>query len=232
MSNGQNNNNSTALVLVLTFITLIVNLIMGMLPFVSPLERTIIFIALGLFILGCFYYVWRGNELSKLLAIGLLLIGIFTLGRGIIEIPDRVFNVGNIPTSPSPSYLAPKGTDEQDKQAFEQGMRFYESGEYQQACNKFREAINRQPNFFDAYKYLGLAYQKMEDYDNAKEPLKIAFSMNSEQIRQIIADVYYLSGQRWLRRGDKDRARRDQVYLQDYDTVLAEKLATEIQLVK
>ena len=50
--------------------------------------------------------------------------------------------------------------------AYNLGVVFYTKGDYQQALNKFRQAINIDNNL-DAYLYTGMTYERLGDKENA-----------------------------------------------------------------
>lgn len=189
-------------------------------------KRIMFLIFFGLVVVLCATFIWRTGVFPKSLSVLFLVLGLAPLAFGFYSYvlfpppppPPGGPQVG--PIQPSPEVLA--------QQEFAQGMRFYDSGEYQQACEKFNKAIDGRPNFFDAYKYLGLSYKALGDYDAAKVPLKEAYKLNSDAIRTEIADVYTRSIKRWNERGYKDKALRELMFLRDYDPEGAKRLAREL----
>ncbi|MGB2752328.1 MAG: tetratricopeptide repeat protein [Pyrinomonadaceae bacterium] len=58
------------------------------------------------------------------------------------------------------------------------GVKKYNSGEYEQAAEYFKQAVARYSDSYFAYWYLGMAYYNLQRYDQAIEALKQAIALN------------------------------------------------------
>jgi Tetratricopeptide repeat len=128
---------------------------------------------------------------------------------------------GSTPT-PGPTAMAVADAARQ----LEAGMSLFRQGQYRQAVEKFKEAARGEDVRFEANVYMGQCYLKLQDYKAAKEPLHAAYGIKADdEIKRLLAHAYYSSGVECLNHRDKHGAVREQEFLKDYDSGMAEKLA-------
>jgi hypothetical protein len=238
-SRSQNDNNAVMAyaAVVVAFLTLIAQVWAALYPLlndqVPSVNRLLFLIFFSVLIIMCTIFIWRTGVFPKSLSVLILVLGLAPLIFGFYSYglsPRQPPGGQGLQAGQTPPNLGPvtPPSEALAQQEFTQGMRFYGSGEYRQACEKFNNAIARRADFFDAYKYLGLSYKAMGEYEEAKVPLKEAYKLNSDAIRKDLADVYILSIRRWKERGYKDKALREIMFLRDYDPPAAQKLMTEL----
>lgn len=66
---------------------------------------------------------------------------------------------------------------------FEQGMAFFNRGSYEEAIARFQKATEHDPNFAQAYLYLGRSYVNLKRWRQAVPPLRTAYRLAPDQIR-------------------------------------------------
>lgn len=64
--------------------------------------------------------------------------------------------------------------------SFERGNRFYNKGEYLQAINEYKKAIEEHEGVESSYYNMGIAYIKLKDYDRAISCSKKAISFSKQ----------------------------------------------------
>lgn len=57
--------------------------------------------------------------------------------------------------------LEKKDIDPTAKAYFDMGLKFYNRGKFMEATEQWRLAVSKDPAFVDAFKYLGMAYEKL-----------------------------------------------------------------------
>lgn len=240
MSSQSQNDTNTVMAyaaVVIAFLTLIAQVWAALYPLLNDQapsgNRLLFLIFFSVLIITCTIFIWRTGVFPKSLSVLILALGLAPLifgfySYGVTPSPPPGGQGPLVGQTPPDQSSATPPSEALAQQEFEQGMRFYGSREYGQACEKFKNAIARRSNFFDAYKYLGLSYKAMGEYEEAKVPLKEAYKLNSEAIRKDLADVYSLSIMRWKERGYKDKALRELMFLREYDPPRAERLLMEL----
>ncbi|MDP8263150.1 MAG: tetratricopeptide repeat protein [Candidatus Ancaeobacter aquaticus] len=83
---------------------------------------------------------------------------------------------------------------------YNQGVELYDRGDYQDAIEKYRKALELNPDYFDAYRGLGLVYIKLKQYDDAFKSFLIAYELSPED-----PEVNYCLGVCYPIMGDKDK---------------------------
>jgi tetratricopeptide (TPR) repeat protein len=79
------------------------------------------------------------------------------------------------------------------KKLYDDGIKLYNSQNYQGAINKFAEAIVQSPNFPDAYFYKGYSHYNLNQYDQAVQDLTTALSQgykNRFEIYRVRGYIY------------------------------------------
>ncbi len=86
------------------------------------------------------------------------------------------------------------------------GMSLFNLGEYKAAAERFEKATKEDPNFANAYLYLGRSYLNMSDYSRAIGPLRTAYRLSPEEVKKQVLDLLLdaLFGASKLE-GNKDR---------------------------
>jgi tetratricopeptide (TPR) repeat protein len=161
-----------------------------------------------------------GVQLGKVLAAILIFAGLLSAYIGAQPLLAR-----NPPGDPN------ENADTVDPaQQFAAGVALFQQGQYRQAIDKFKEAARDQSKQFDANAYMGQCYLKLREYKAAKEPLHAAYGLKAnDEIKHLLAQAYYSSGVEYLNNRDKHGAVREQEFLKDYDSGMAEKLADLIE---
>jgi tetratricopeptide (TPR) repeat protein len=77
--------------------------------------------------------------------------------------------------------------------AFEQGLHLFQRGQYAEAIPLLQEATQRDPNFGQAYLYLGRSYLNLAQWSNAIPVLRTAFRLAPEaskhEVTQLLVDA-------------------------------------------
>jgi tetratricopeptide (TPR) repeat protein len=100
-------------------------------------------------------------------------------------------------TAPAPAAISPKliqGIDPAAAVANSDGARHLRNGRYREAVEAFDKAIRLQPDLFEAYYGLGIAYQALGQHDEAVRPFNIAV-----RLRPLFAPAYYHLGEVYFR---------------------------------
>ncbi len=66
---------------------------------------------------------------------------------------------------------------------FDQGMALFNRGSYEEASARFQRATEIDPNFAQAYLYLGRSYVSLKRWRQALPPLRTAYRLAPDQIR-------------------------------------------------
>lgn len=61
------------------------------------------------------------------------------------------------------------------------GTELMEEGSYQEAVESFQESIDKEKDVEEAYRGMGMAYYKMQDYGQARENLQTAIDLGSPE---------------------------------------------------
>lgn len=72
---------------------------------------------------------------------------------------------------------------------FEQGLSLFQRGYYREAIPYFERATELDPNFAQAYFYLGRSYVSLARWREALPPLRTAYRLAPEAAKREIADV-------------------------------------------
>ena len=70
------------------------------------------------------------------------------------------------------------------KQEFEQGLALFNAGKYEQAIPYFSKAAESDPNYVQAYIYLGRSYISLGRWSEALGPLKTAYRISPTETRK------------------------------------------------
>lgn len=72
---------------------------------------------------------------------------------------------------------------------FEQGMAFFNQGNYENAVPHFRKAAELDPNFGKAYLYLGRSYLNLRKWGEAIPALRTAFRLAPDEFRKEVLNM-------------------------------------------
>lgn len=85
---------------------------------------------------------------------------------------------------------------------YESGMEALEKGQYEEAAEQFRQAVEKEQNKADSYRGLGLALWETRDYEGAKAAFQAALKEGSEKT----GTVFNLLGSCELKAGNVKEA--------------------------
>lgn len=92
------------------------------------------------------------------------------------------------------------------RKAFENGLTHFNQGDYKEAIPYFKRAIEVDPNFSDAYLYLGRAYLNLGEWFKAIPPLRTAFRLApgkaKEEVVHILLDALFGAALSELKKGN------------------------------
>ena len=90
------------------------------------------------------------------------------------------------------------------------GINFLNDRRYNDAIDKFKETIDREPTFTEAHYSLGCAYFQSEALESAEQSAKYTLDLNSNhQLAQaLLADIYWWFGQECFEREEWDAAEK------------------------
>jgi Flp pilus assembly protein TadD len=92
------------------------------------------------------------------------------------------------------------------KQEFEQGLALFNAGKYEQAIPYFSKAAESDPNYVQAYIYLGRSYISLGRWSEALGPLKTAYRISPAETRKeamsFLSDALVGAGIQSFRNGD------------------------------
>jgi len=72
------------------------------------------------------------------------------------------------------------------------GVKLYNEGKYEEALLRFEELMREQPDWWQAFYYAGLCYQKLNKTDKAKEAFEKALALNNDlNIRLPLSQIYF-----------------------------------------
>ena len=96
------------------------------------------------------------------------------------------------------------------KNEFDRGMALFNSGEYQKAIPHFQKASEMDPDFADAYLYLGRSYLNMGKWVEAISPLRTALRLSPDTTRKdfvaILVDALFGAATSEFKRGNFQRS--------------------------
>ena len=72
---------------------------------------------------------------------------------------------------------------------FEAGVGLFNRGEYREALPRFEKATTIDPNFAQAYLYLGRSYLSLHEYSKALPPLRAAYGLAPEAVEKEIFNL-------------------------------------------
>lgn len=92
------------------------------------------------------------------------------------------------------------------KQEFEQGLALFNTGKYEQAIPYFSKAAELDPNYVQAYIYLGRSYISLGRWGEAIGPLRTAYRLSPTETRKeatsFLSDALVGAGIQSFRNGD------------------------------
>lgn len=96
---------------------------------------------------------------------------------------------------------------------FNQGNDYYDSGQFKEAVEAYKRALELKPNDAEAYSYLGDAYFNLRQYDDAIAAYKEAVRLNPKDSQSLysMADAYANSGR--AAEAEKTYAEAEQKYI-------------------
>lgn len=72
------------------------------------------------------------------------------------------------------------------------GVKLYNEGKYEEAILRFEELMREQPDWWQAFYYAGLCYQKLNKVDKAKEAFEKGLALNNDlNIRLPLSQIYF-----------------------------------------
>lgn len=81
------------------------------------------------------------------------------------------------------------GLSRSAKGEFEEGLRLYNAGQYSEAVSRFQTATEQEPEYAEAYLYLGRAYLNQGQWSKALPPLRTAWRLAPDETRDQMLDV-------------------------------------------
>ena len=93
---------------------------------------------------------------------------------------------------------------------YNKGLSFLNDRRYNEAINKLKETVDREPTFTEAHYSLGCAYFQSEALESAEQSARDTLELNSNHqlARALLADVYWWFGQECFERGELDAAEK------------------------
>ncbi|HMK43656.1 MAG TPA: tetratricopeptide repeat protein [Dissulfurispiraceae bacterium] len=73
--------------------------------------------------------------------------------------------------------------------AFDKGMAYFSQGNYEQAIPHFQRAIDLDPEFVDAYIYLGRSQLNMKHWRESIAPLRTAYRLAPDRTKGVVQDL-------------------------------------------
>jgi tetratricopeptide (TPR) repeat protein len=90
---------------------------------------------------------------------------------------------------------------------FEQGVVLFNQGRFEAAIPHFEKATRRDPNFSQAYLYLGRSYVSLSRWRSAIQPLRTAFRLapreSQDEIMTLLIDAAFAAALNDFRLGDR-----------------------------
>jgi tetratricopeptide (TPR) repeat protein len=87
------------------------------------------------------------------------------------------------------------------KNKFDQGVRFYQQGKFDEAIEAFEDVIINKPDFAEGYYNLGMAYMRQGDPDRAIEVMDKAIELKPDFV-----EAYFGIGQAHIDKGEEEQA--------------------------
>lgn len=81
------------------------------------------------------------------------------------------------------------GLSRSAKNEFEEGLRLYNAGQYSEAVPRFRKATEEEPEYAEAFLYLGRAHLNQGQWRQALPPLRTAWRLAPDETRDQVLDV-------------------------------------------
>lgn len=72
---------------------------------------------------------------------------------------------------------------------FDEGLSFFNRGQYEAAIPHFEKATEMDPNFADAYLFLGRSYLNLGRWSQAVPPLRTALRLSPDKMKQEISNL-------------------------------------------
>lgn len=105
--------------------------------------------------------------------------------------------------------LLPGVVSEADHE-FEQGLAYFNRGQYERAIPRFQRATDLDPNFGRAYLYLGRSFVNLQRWRLALPPLRAAYRLSPDDLKReafdILIDALFAVGLEAFRAGDFNSA--------------------------
>ncbi|MBA4417427.1 MAG: hypothetical protein C0392_05915 [Syntrophus sp. (in: bacteria)] len=81
------------------------------------------------------------------------------------------------------------GFKAESQSEFESGMAFFNQGKHNDAAEHFEKATKENPDFANAYLYLGRTYLNLGDYSKAIPALRTAYRLSPEEVKKQAFDL-------------------------------------------
>ena len=73
--------------------------------------------------------------------------------------------------------------------AYEQGLTFFNQGQFSEAIPYFEKAVSSEPDYYQAYLYLGRSHLNLRAYGKALGPLRTAYRLSPNDFKKEVADL-------------------------------------------
>ena len=73
--------------------------------------------------------------------------------------------------------------------AYEQGLAFFNQGQFAEAIPYFEDAVSLEPDFYNAHLYLGRSHLNLRNYGKAIPPLRSAYRLSPRDFQKEVADL-------------------------------------------
>ncbi len=112
------------------------------------------------------------------------------------------------PTPPAEPQTKPGAPAAAGNQSYQDGLKFLEAGDYDQAVKSFQQALSVNPRAAETYYSLGLAYRAQGNQDKAVKSLLTALRLkpNFPQAHVSLGQIYARQGLNLLRQGHPEQA--------------------------
>lgn len=99
---------------------------------------------------------------------------------------------------------------------YNEGVKYLDSGSYEQAVECFRQGLDKDQRLAENYRGLGIAYYEMGDYESAITMLKQSLEEMEDVNDAFTIDVYYYLAESYRARGELVRAAEAYTNLLEY----------------